>query len=66
MFLCVPLALASPKERSQQLIIFGKFLLFSFHSSRWLQDSKSGQNVQAMEGVFGLESISGCVSIRNP
>ena len=59
MFLCLPLALASQKERRQRLIIlhvwniiFSEFLLFTFHSSWWMQDAKSGQNVQALEGMF--------------
>ena len=47
------------KERRQRLIvlyewniIFSEFLLFSFYSSCWMQDTKSGQNVGALKGMF--------------
>ena len=59
MFYCVPLALASQKERRQLLIIphvwniiFSEFLFFSFHSSCLMQDTKFKGNVWALEGMF--------------
>ena len=59
MFCCVPLALASQKERRQQLIILhvqninlNEFRIFSFHSSFWMHDAKFGRNLQALEGIF--------------
>ena len=59
MFHCVLLTLASQKTRRQRLIIFcawntilSKFLLFSIHSSCWMQDAKLGKNVQVLEGIF--------------
>ena len=51
-FHCVPLALASQKERRQRLIIFSKFLLFSIHLSCWMQDAKSRGNVWALKDMF--------------
>ena len=65
MFHCVHLPLASQKERRQwwiifhvQNIIFSEFIFFSYHSSCWMQDAKSGQNVLGFEGIFWLESIT--------
>ena len=59
MFFCLPLTLASQSERRQRLIIlhvcniiFNEFLLFSFHSFCWMQDSKLGQNLRTLEGMF--------------
>ena len=59
MFHCVPIELASQKERRWRLIIpyvwniiFSEFLLFCFHYSCWMQDPKSGQNVQALKDMF--------------
>ena len=58
-FHCVLLALAIQKEKTQRLIIIrvwntflSEFLLFSIHSLCWKQDVKSGQNIQALEGMF--------------
>ena len=59
MFCCLLVALASQKERKQRRIIFhvlnfilSDFLPFSIHSSCWMQDAKSGQNIQLSKVSF--------------
>ena len=59
MFCCVLLALASQKERKQRWIIvhvlnfiLSEFLLFSVHSSCWMQDAKSGRNIRLSKVCF--------------
>ena len=56
MFFCMLLALASQKERKQRLIIhhvlntiFNEFLPSSLHSSCWMQDAKSRQNIRLLK-----------------
>ena len=59
MFCCMLLALASQKERKQQWIIhhvlniiLSEFLSSSVHSSCWMQDAKSGQNIRLSKVCF--------------
>ena len=59
MFCCMLLALASQKERKQQfilhhvlIIILNDFLPSSVHSSCWMQDAESGQNIQLSKVCF--------------
>ena len=53
-FYCVLLELVSHKERSHRLtiLIMEHNLLFSIHSSCWMQKAKSGKNVGAIECMF--------------
>ena len=64
------LELASQEESWQRLIvrhiwniISSKFLLFSIHSSCWMEDAKFGKNVYALEFVFGWRASLNCVCI---
>ena len=43
---------ASIDHSSCMNIIFSELLLFSFHSSRGMQEAKYKGNVQALEGMF--------------
>ena len=58
------LELASKEERRKQLIVlhvgnitFSEFLLFSSHSSWWMQDTKFWKNVQVLECVFDWRAL---------
>ena len=46
-------------------IISNEFLLFSIHSSCWIQDAKSMKNMQALKGVFDQRALLECVFIMN-
>ena len=59
MFCCLLVELASQKERKQRWIIFhvlniilNEFLHSSIHSSCWMQDAKSGRNIQLSKVCF--------------
>ena len=59
MFCCLLLALASQKEIKQRWIIvhvlniiLNEFLPSSVHSSYWVQDAKSGQNIRLSKVCF--------------
>ena len=72
MFCCFLLELASPKERKQRLIIFhvlniilNEFLPFSVHSSCWMQDGKSGQNIRLSKVCFDWGASLDCIFIKN-
>ena len=59
MFCYLLLALASQKERNQRWIIFNvlniilsEFLPSYVHSSCWMQDAKSGRNIQLSKVCF--------------
>ena len=59
MFCCMLLALAGQKERKQRWIILhvlnivlNEFLLSSIHSSCWMQDANSEQNIPLSKVCF--------------
>ena len=64
MFCCLLLAMASQKERKQRWIIvhvlniiINEFLPSSVHSSCWMQDAKSGQNIRLSKVCFDYDHL---------
>ena len=69
---CLLLALASQKERKQRWIIFhvlnfivNEILPSSIHSSCWMQDAKSAQNIHLSKVCLDLGASLDCMFITN-